>query len=199
MKHTEEALCAESSLARKGNDSDNFRVPATCQTISKCSAYTLTCLFLTKVFGRWGSLLALPLFYRCRKGASGLLHNLPKVRKKHPQPLIHWHNWTCIECVLCARHCSRLFLPTICSFHPYCSLMRWALIMALILPVRGVKWHGQRKWIQPTQFHSLPSHRRTWRWYSIYGGKGTKLRNTQGTTQMALWLRVQNKEKLRFL
>lgn len=28
MKHTEEALCAESSLARKGNDSDNVRVPA---------------------------------------------------------------------------------------------------------------------------------------------------------------------------
>lgn len=65
MKPTQDVVRVQSSLARKSNHSDRVRAPAMCWAISKRSAYTITCLLLTRIRGRWGSLLALSLFYRC--------------------------------------------------------------------------------------------------------------------------------------
>lgn len=54
-------VCNDHSSGRK---IATIQTSAICQAPSKCSLYTLTCLFLVKSLGWWESLLSLSPFYR---------------------------------------------------------------------------------------------------------------------------------------
>lgn len=122
----------------------------------------------------------------------------------HP-PLISTHSLAHTESALCPRHCPRCYLSTyfhVTSSRFHHNSIRWALIMALLPRLRDVEYHGQgtraEKWIQ-SNFRAFLHIEHVKAAQCLWGEEDQTEKCSRGKAQMALWLRVQDREKPKFL